>query len=584
MFVGLRQSSSPQSYLVSGQLATSSRMRLYAFQGIPISHVHRNRAFLRIIKRSVGIWAGRKGVVVASAKVKNQKGGEKALERQDTAGWIDAVLKPVTTLHRRRREDVEANFHAATVANQSLGGAQQTRTQWTVFMVGMATLAVATGSLVYRIYKVMVRRRDSSVRRDVSEESMSSMDDRTISAMAPLLLAAETGAEVDETDTMSSDDLIELEVNLRTLITSMDAQLSELKESLQETVLPAEALEELDTMMLEDGMEWEEFALYARYCSDEEKRTYRSLLFNRSVQSKLLEQVERQMSSRNSDSLDEMCDQGSRESAEDNNGVGAVRVAVAGATEPHAHKAETGGEDAFFADNDLMVFGIADGVGGWATSGIDPAEYSRELIAKCEAFAQGNRNARQILEKAFSETDVPGSCTIILAKYVDSNLDVVSLGDCSMRLLRDGKVLYSTDIQEHAWNQPFQLSSPSFNRANLPHDALEYNFDIQAGDIAVLGSDGFWDNIWDEEMEEAIAAGIAAGDGCHGDAGWQLIAEDVSQRLVQLAEEHSIDAAYESPFADEKQKLETPAILQRFLPPGVGGKMDDITVVVACFF
>lgn len=565
---------------MSGQWPKSYRGFQYGFQGSPMSQKYRNKVLAYDKTRSVRVWAGRKGIS-SSQKGKNQEGEEKASE-----GWMDTLLKPVSTLHlRRRREDVEANFHAATVANQSLGGAQQTRMQWTVFMVGMATLAVATGSLLYRIYKVVAHRRvsrDSSGVRDVGEQSMSSMDDRTISVMAPLLLAAETGAEVDETDTMSSEDLIELEVNLRTLITSMDAQLSELKESLQETVLPAEALEELDAMVLEDGMEWEEFALYARYCSDEEKRTYRSLLFNRSVQSKLLEQVERQMSSRNSDSLDGLSNESSQEY--NDGGMEAIRVAVSGVTEPHALKAETGGEDAFFADNDLMVFGIADGVGGWATSGIDPAEYSRELIAKCESFAQGNRNARQILEKAFYDTDVPGSCTIILAKYVDSKLDVVSLGDCSMRLLRDGKVLYSTDVQEHAWNQPFQLSSPSFNKANMPHDALEYNFDIQAGDIAVLGSDGFWDNMWDEEMEEAIAAGIAARDGCNGDYGWQCVAEDISQRLVQLAEEHSVDAAYESPFADEKQKLDTPVILQRFLPPGVGGKMDDITVVVALFF
>lgn len=565
---------------MSGQWPKSYRGFQYGFQGSPMSQKYRNKVLAYDKNRSVRVWAGRKGIS-SSQKGKNQEGEEKASE-----GWMDTLLKPVSTLHlRRHREDVEANFHAATVANQSLGGAQQTRMQWTVFMVGMATLAVATGSLLYRIYKVVAHRRvsrDSSGVRDVGEQSMSSMDDRTISVMAPLLLAAETGAEVDETDTMSSEDLIELEVNLRTLITSMDAQLSELKESLQETVLPAEALEELDAMVLEDGMEWEEFALYARYCSDEEKRTYRSLLFNRSVQSKLLEQVERQMSSRNSDSLDGLSNESSQEY--NDGGMEAIRVAVSGVTEPHALKAETGGEDAFFADNDLMVFGIADGVGGWATSGIDPAEYSRELIAKCESFAQGNRNARQILEKAFYDTDVPGSCTIILAKYVDSKLDVVSLGDCSMRLLRDGKVLYSTDVQEHAWNQPFQLSSPSFNKANMPHDALEYNFDIQAGDIAVLGSDGFWDNMWDEEMEEAIAAGIAARDGCNGDYGWQCVAEDISQRLVQLAEEHSVDAAYESPFADEKQKLDTPVILQRFLPPGVGGKMDDITVVVALFF
>jgi protein phosphatase PTC7 len=44
---------------------------------------------------------------------------------------------------------------------------------------------------------------------------------------------------------------------------------------------------------------------------------------------------------------------------------------------PHPDKAHRGGEDAFFASNHLLV--IADGVGGWSSQGIDPANYSRFL-------------------------------------------------------------------------------------------------------------------------------------------------------------------------------------------------------------
>jgi protein phosphatase PTC7 len=46
---------------------------------------------------------------------------------------------------------------------------------------------------------------------------------------------------------------------------------------------------------------------------------------------------------------------------------------------PHHQKKHKGGEDACaLADNMLAV---ADGVGGWAESGIDPAIYSKRLCS-----------------------------------------------------------------------------------------------------------------------------------------------------------------------------------------------------------
>ena len=46
---------------------------------------------------------------------------------------------------------------------------------------------------------------------------------------------------------------------------------------------------------------------------------------------------------------------------------------------PHALKKHKGGEDAACL-NDTML-GVADGVGGWAESGVDPANYSRRLCS-----------------------------------------------------------------------------------------------------------------------------------------------------------------------------------------------------------
>ncbi len=44
---------------------------------------------------------------------------------------------------------------------------------------------------------------------------------------------------------------------------------------------------------------------------------------------------------------------------------------------PHPQKAHKGGEDALFANEKFLV--VADGVGGWATYGIDPGKYSKEF-------------------------------------------------------------------------------------------------------------------------------------------------------------------------------------------------------------
>lgn len=55
-----------------------------------------------------------------------------------------------------------------------------------------------------------------------------------------------------------------------------------------------------------------------------------------------------------------------------------LRLVAGGASIPHPDKAHTGGEDAFLVcGRGLGAAAVADGVGGWAELGIDPAEYPR---------------------------------------------------------------------------------------------------------------------------------------------------------------------------------------------------------------
>ena len=52
---------------------------------------------------------------------------------------------------------------------------------------------------------------------------------------------------------------------------------------------------------------------------------------------------------------------------------------------PHMQKRDKGGEDAMAVTNNMIA--VADGVGGWAESGVDPAIFSRRLCANIEKLA-----------------------------------------------------------------------------------------------------------------------------------------------------------------------------------------------------
>jgi hypothetical protein len=59
---------------------------------------------------------------------------------------------------------------------------------------------------------------------------------------------------------------------------------------------------------------------------------------------------------------------------------------------PHPDKVAKGGEDAAFGLEHAV--GVADGVGGWASKGVDPGIYSKRLMVEChEAVARGEAAA-----------------------------------------------------------------------------------------------------------------------------------------------------------------------------------------------
>ncbi|KAK9815581.1 hypothetical protein WJX72_006209 [[Myrmecia] bisecta] len=284
-----------------------------------------------------------------------------------------------------------------------------------------------------------------------------------------------------------------------------------------------------------------------------------------------------------------------------------LTLRLAASNIPHPDKASYGGEDAYFVSQvGGGAFGVADGVGGWADSGINPAEYSRQLMRSSTAcIAQLDRATSQLIS--------------------------ANLGDSGYAVFRQGRLVFRTPPLQHFFDCPYQFGScPDFTTAtDNASDAEVALVALQEGDVIVAGTDGLWDNVQEAEIQQWVP---------EPEADLQQAAE----ALAQLASTHSQDPNYESPYTQEalKQgfdlpwwekvmntkldmgkfeigKLELPSALPKFeigkfelgklpqLPSGLpkldmksldmklpeqmpklqlgklkGGKLDDITVVV----
>lgn len=233
---------------------------------------------------------------------------------------------------------------------------------------------------------------------------------------------------------------------------------------------------------------------------------------------------------------------------------------------PHREKAKRGGEDSFF----LHPSGIcaADGVGGWASSGVDPAIYTRKLVATAHDSLAASPfciTPQAILQRGVSATSsLEGSCTVITAIMDNSKKRVMThlVGDCGLLYIRNGQVKYRTEEQQQGFNCPYQLPSNrvSDGRAHIIEDLAE-------NDVFILGSDGLFDNLHTPQIVEV--AQKVLGDGKSKVTDKQC--NSLSEAIAEAALKNSRDKNFVSPFAVNARKAG-----YRFQ----GGKEDDITVVV----
>jgi protein phosphatase PTC7 len=252
---------------------------------------------------------------------------------------------------------------------------------------------------------------------------------------------------------------------------------------------------------------------------------------------------------------------------------------------PHPRKARTGGEDAYFIGD--SVYGVFDGVGGWALKGIDSGEFSRDLAKRtAEHCAAGAGTLEGALTLGLREVSAQGSCTACLVRIdrTDGVLSALNVGDSGFRLFRPKaasrspprdpralRVEAASRSQQHYFNCPLQLGGDGRDR---PSHGDAYSLSVLPGDYVVLATDGLLDNLHDEEIAKLLGApGEPAGasDTAADEAQAPPSAAELAQLVATRARLVSLDQKRRTPFA-ESAASEGLSML--------GGKVDDITVLV----
>ena len=285
------------------------------------------------------------------------------------------------------------------------------------------------------------------------------------------------------------------------------------------------------------------------------------------------------------------------------------------------------GQDAFFVsrigESSDVAFGVADGVGGWADSGVDAADFSHGICDYMAYAAYTYRpsktetpfSARSLMQRGYEDISkdetVPygGSTACVAIAKADGSLDVANLGDSGFMHLRLNAIHDYSEPQTHAFNAPYQLSVlPQKVLAQMgtfggvqfrdfPKDANVTHHSLRHGDVLVFATDGVWDNLSSQDILRVVSRlmvgarawehtpdGIQVGRELHhfieiddGSSGGEEIPSLQSFLAVGITREAkaaSINTKKDGPFAKEVQKR-YPFEYWR------GGKVDDICVLVA---
>ncbi|KAK6142137.1 hypothetical protein DH2020_007005 [Rehmannia glutinosa] len=188
----------------------------------------------------------------------------------------------------------------------------------------------------------------------------------------------------------------------------------------------------------------------------------------------------------------------------------------------------------FLGDNMLCLLLILYGA-LWAEKDVNPALFSCELMANASRFVEDeevNYDPRSLIRKAHAATTSIG---VVAMLETNGILKIASVGDCGVRVIRKGQIIFSTSPQEHYFDCPYQLSSEAIGQTFL--DATVTTVELMEEDTVVMGSDGLFDNVFDREIISIVSS-------CDN-------VSDAAKALANLAYNHSKDSSFESPYSQE---------------------------------
>jgi protein phosphatase PTC7 len=193
---------------------------------------------------------------------------------------------------------------------------------------------------------------------------------------------------------------------------------------------------------------------------------------------------------------------------------------------PKAVPSRDAGEDFFYVqemrNGSGVSLGVADGVGGWVDSGVDPSLFSHALMYHAHRYSRGawagepeidpalDYERREeiegwemtpleclklayggVLRERFVEAGSSTGCLINL-NASSGVLRAANLGDSGFSILRSSSVIYKQRIQTHFFNCPKQLTKLPTNARKFrgacidsPSDADIYETKLRDGDLVI---------------------------------------------------------------------------------------------------
>ncbi|KIY70893.1 protein serine/threonine phosphatase 2C [Cylindrobasidium torrendii FP15055 ss-10] len=266
------------------------------------------------------------------------------------------------------------------------------------------------------------------------------------------------------------------------------------------------------------------------------------------------------------------------------------------------------GEDFFFVQEMLngsgVSFGVADGVGGWVESGVDPSLFAQALMYHAHRYSRnawaGEPEIDPTLDYAERE-EVEGweltpdecmalsfggvqrerrvlagsSTACILSLNASSGLlRSANLGDSGFYVIRSAAVHHKEPAQQHFFNCPLQLTKypqqmqtkrGSSSGTDTPEKSALREISLRHGDIVVACTDGLLDNVFAEEVLRIISLVRRTG------LPDSEIALPIADNLVEYSRRCMFNQRRTSPFTVEAARH---GLSYR------GGKVDDVTAVV----